>query len=186
MNPFIEQLKKYGPISTEAEKQLEQKIQHFHKKKGEHFLKQGQLISSYFVLQKGIFRAYYIRNGKDINAWFGAENQIFGSILPVYANKPSPENIQLLEDSEIFSLSANELNILYKDYPELHLIGRKIAEEVCILLEERINSLHFESATERYHSLIQQQPYLVNRINLGHIASFLGITQETLSRIRKS
>ncbi|SPZ94201.1 Uncharacterised protein [Sphingobacterium multivorum] len=120
-----------------------------------------------------------------MNSWFGEENQIFGSILPVYTEKPSFENIQLLEDSEIYAISVDDLNELYRIYPELNLIGRKIAEEVCIILEERIMSLHTKSAVERYQSLIRLQPNLLNRINLGHIASYLGITQETLSRIRR-
>ena len=186
MNPLIQQLKKYGPITREAEKAIEQKTKHFQKKKNSHLLKQGQILASYFVLNKGIIRSYIYRNEKEINVWFGAENQIFGAIMPMYANKPSPENIQFLEDSEVYSISVDDLENLYKTYPELNLIGRKIAEELCVILEERINSLHFETATERYRSLIIQMPYLQQRINLGHIASFLGITQETLSRIRKS
>jgi len=64
-------------------------------------------------------------------------------------------------------------------------MGRKMAEEMCIILEERITSLHIESAEERYRSLIDDFPDILQRVNLGHIASYLGITQETLSRIRK-
>jgi len=67
----------------------------------------------------------------------------------------------------------------------LDIIGRKIAEELCIILEERITSLHTESAEERYQSLVTNHPHLLQRLSLGHIASYLGITQETLSRIRK-
>lgn len=186
MNPLIQQFKKYGHLSHDVEKDIEQRTKYFQKKKNEYFLKQGQILSSYFVLSKGIFRAYFYRNDKEINSWFGAENQIFGSILPIYAGKPSQENLQFLEDAEIYAISIDDLNQLYQIYPELNFIGRKIAEEVCIILEERTNSLHIESATERYQSLIKQQPYLLNRINLGHIASYLGITQETLSRIRKA
>lgn len=186
MNPLIQQLKKYGPLSLQAEKDIAQRTKQFLKKKNDHLLKQGQLLSSYFVVKQGIFRSYIYRNEKEINVWFGAENQIFGAIMPMYAGKPSPENIQFLEDSEVYAISVDELEDLYKVYPELNLIGRKIAEEVCIILEERINSLHLESAAERYHSLIIQHPYLLQRINLGHIASYLKVTQETLSRIRKS
>lgn len=186
MNPLIEQLKKYGPMSSEAEKGIQQKTKYFQKKKNSHLLKQGQILASYFVLKKGIVRSYIYRNEKEINVWFGAENQVFGAIMPMYANKAAPENIQFLEDSELYAISFDDLEDLYKMYPELNLIGRKVAEELCVILEERINSLHFETASERYRNLILQMPYLLQRINLGHIASFLGITQETLSRIRKS
>lgn len=185
MNPLIQQLKKYGPISSIAEKEIEQKTKIFLKKKNDHFLKEGQLLTSYFVMSKGILRAYIHRNGKEINVWFGEENQIFGAIMPMYANRPSPENIQFLEDAEVYAISVDDLENLYKLHPELNFIGRKIAEELCVILEDRITSLHTESAPERYQSLIAQQPNLLQRVNLGHIASFLKVTQETLSRIRK-
>ena len=185
-NPLIQQLKKYGPMSPEAEKDIEQKINRIVKKKNDHFLKQGQLLTSYFVVHKGVFRAYIYRNDKEVNVWFGQENQIFGAIMPMYASKPSPENIQFLEDSEVYAIAFNDLEKLYKLHPELNLIGRKIAEELCVVLEDRITSLLTESAAERYQSLIKEHPNLINRINLGHIASYVGVTQETLSRIRKS
>jgi len=185
VNPIVEQLKKYGSFSEEAAKDIVLNTNHFFKTKGDHFLRAGQRVSSYFVLNKGIIRAYFSRKGKEVNTWFGEEHQIFCSILPVYTDKPSFENIQFLEDSEVYAIPAADMHALYNSYPELNLVGRKMAEEVCVVLEDRITSLHTETATERYHSLIRQQPNLLNRISLGHIASYLGITQETLSRIRK-
>ncbi|WP_312191379.1 Crp/Fnr family transcriptional regulator [Sphingobacterium sp.] len=185
MNPLIQQFKKYGYLNDVIEQAVQNRTRRFSRKKGEHFLKEGQHLSSYFVLSKGLIRAYFLKNGREMNSWFGEENQIFGSILPVYTEKPSFENIQFLEDSEIYAISVGDLNELYRIHPELNLIGRKIAEEVCIILEERIMSLHTESAVERYRSLIRLQPKLLNRISLGHVASYLGITQETLSRIRR-
>lgn len=185
MNPLIQKLKKYGPLSEQAEIALAKKTKHLTKKKHEYLLKQGQAFSSYFLIEKGLIRGYFLSNNKEVNAWFGAENEVYASILPVYANRPSFENIQFLEDSIVYSIAVDALNELYQLHPELNLIGRKIAEEVCMILEERITSLHTESATERYQWLIQKYPYLLQRVSLGHIASYLGITQETLSRIRK-
>ena len=185
MNPLIQRLKNYGEMSAEAESALAGKTRHWEKKKGDHFLIQGQRSSSYFLLEKGLLRAYFFKNDKEVNSWFGGENEIFGSIIPTYTLLPSFENIQFLEDSSVFSISSEDLNELYVQFPELNAIGRKIAEEVCIILEERIFSLHTQSATERYESLITKTPFIIRRVSLGHIASYLGITQETLSRIRK-
>ncbi|HEX7868847.1 MAG TPA: Crp/Fnr family transcriptional regulator, partial [Chryseobacterium sp.] len=67
----------------------------------------------------------------------------------------------------------------------MNTIGRKMAEEYCKILEDRIKSLQTETAEKRYQNLIENQPDATQRITLGHIASYLGITQETLSRIRK-
>src|SRR6218665_1366493 len=109
MNPLIQQLKKYGPLSSVAEKDIGQKIKIFQKKKHDHFLREGQLLSSYFVVSKGVFRAYIHRKNKEINVWFGEENQVFGAIMPMYANRPSPENIQFLEDAEVYAIAVNDL-----------------------------------------------------------------------------
>lgn len=185
MNPLINELRKYGPISSEAEAVLNSHIHVFQKKKGEFFLKQGQINSSLFVIEQGLVRAYFVREGKEVNTWFGVEKELIGSILPLYAHRPSFENIQFLEDSIIYSIAVEDLNRVYTSYPELNLIGRHIAEALCQLLEERIVTLHTENAEERYRALIGKDPSIVQRVNLGHIASYLGITQETLSRIRR-
>lgn len=185
MNPLVKQFRLYGSLSNEAEKAVASRTKHFSKKKNDHFLKEGQNLSSYFVMSKGLIRVYFSKNGKEMNSWFGMEDKIFGSILPLYTERPSCENIQFMEDAEVWSISADDLNELYLLYPELNFVGRKIAEEVCVALEERITSLHTNSALERYQELIKLHPDVLNRISLGHIASYLGITQETLSRIRK-
>lgn len=184
MNPLITQFKTYGNISSEIESDFNIRVKLFQKRKGDFFLKQGQINSSLFVIEQGLIRVFFKKEDKEVNTWFGMENELIGSILPLYFNQPSFEYIQFLEDSIIYSISSDDLNDMYKTYPELNLIGRKIAEKLCEILEERIIALHTESAEQRYKALIHKSPEIVQRINLGHIASYLGITQETLSRIR--
>lgn len=185
MNALIQLLKKYGPLTPEIESEVSKLTHRISKHKNDFFLKQGQVATSLLVLEKGLTRAFFIKDDKEYNTWFAKEGEMISSILPLYANKPSIENIQFLEDAVGYFISISDLNDLYRKYPQMETIGRKVAEELCIILEERITSLHTESAEERYHTLIRQFPYLRQRISLGHIASFLGITQETLSRIRK-
>ena len=185
MNAFINVLKKYGPLTSEVEEEINSKTRFITKHKNDFFLKQGQTTSSLLIMEKGLIRAFFHKDGKEYNTWFAIENEIIASILPLFSRKPSVENIQFLEESNGYCISISDLNELYKKYPALDTIGRKIAEELCIILEERITSLHTESAEERYSTLIRQYPYWLQRLNLGQIASFLGITQETLSRIRK-
>src|SRR5690606_40114066 len=151
---------------------------------GEFFLKEGQINSSLFVMKQGLVRAFFKKEDKEINTWFGMENELIGSILPLYSQQPSFENIQFLEDSIIYSISSENLNEIYKLHPAFNLIGRKIAEQLCEVLEERIISFHTKNTDERYKALVSKHPDLLQRVNLGHIASYLGITQETLSRIR--
>lgn len=184
MNPLIEQFKKYGVVSKEVEKVLNLYITKNHKNKNDYFLKQGQVNSSLFVIESGIVRGYFKKNDKEITTWFGIENEFIGSILPLYAQKPSFENVQFLEDTIYYAITTEDLNKVYQEYPEFNTVGRKVAESLCEFLEERIISLHTDNAEERYRSLLAKNPDIIQRINLGHIASFLGITQETLSRIR--
>lgn len=185
MNSLIQFLKQYGSISLEIENEINNKTQYISKHKNDFFLKKGQITSSLLIIEKGLIRAYFTKDNKEYNSWFAKEGEIIASILPLFAGHPSFENIQFLEDSTGYMIAISDLNDLYKKYPELDTIGRKIAEELCIILEQRITSLHTESAEQRYQSLIKKHPHLLQRLNLGHIASFLGISQETLSRIRK-
>lgn len=135
-------------------------------------------------MEKGLVRAFFRKGDKEINTWFGGEHELIGSILPLYSRQPSFEYIQFLEDAILYFITTEDLNEAYAHYPELNLAGRKIAEELCRILEERILSLHTASAEERYKTIVQKHPDLLQRVNLGHIASYLGITQETLSKIR--
>ncbi|MDN3705884.1 Crp/Fnr family transcriptional regulator [Myroides ceti] len=186
MNALVQLFKKFGNIPPEVEKVLTDKSGYLIKDKGDFFLKQGQTVSSLFVMEKGAVRAYFIKDGKEVNSWFGFEHEFLGSILPLFANQPSFENIQFLEPSILYYIPIKDLNKLYREYPEMNDIGRKIAEDYCRILEERIISLQTESAEQRYHTLLKSNRNELQRISLGQIASYLGVTQETLSRIRKN
>lgn len=185
MNPLINKFKTYGNISTEIEEELNGKIKKLIKNKGDFFLKQNQAVSSLFILEKGLVRSFYIKDGNEVNSWFGFENIILGSLMPLFYNQPSIESIQFLEESVIYYISSNDLDYFYLKYNEMNTIGRKMAEEYCKILEDRIFSLQTETAEQRYNSLLKFQPDATQRISLGHIASYLGIKQETLSRVRK-
>lgn len=184
MNLLIEQFRKYGYISTQIENSLLEFISEGNKKKNDFYLKQGQINSSLFVIKKGLVRGFFKKDEKEIVSWFGKEDELIASILPLYSNKPSFENIQFIEDTTYYSISAEDLNTIYLRHPEFNLIGRKVAQALCEFLEERIISLQIYSAEERYRYLLSKNPDLFRRVNLGYIASYLGITQETLSRIR--
>lgn len=184
MNPLVTELKKYGKLSIDAELAIHQKTIRQERNKGDFYLKEGQSASGLFMIEKGLVRAFFHLNNKEINAWFGTERVILGSIHPLFFQQPAKENIQFLEDSVIYSISWQQLNELYHRFPEFNTIGRLMAEEFCAILEKRIVSLHTLSASERYDELLKETPQLLQRISLGHIASYLGVTLETLSRIR--
>ncbi len=129
-------------------------------------------------------RSYYIQENREINSWFGFENTILGAAIPLFYNLPANENIQFLEPTIVHYILKEDLDNLYQKHPELNTIGRKMIEGYCVILEERINALRTQTAEQRYNFLLKKHPDAVQRIALGHIASYLGITPETLSRIR--
>lgn len=185
MNPLIKKFKEYGSLPSEIENELIKYVKTQTKQKGEFFLRQGQVVSSLFLIETGLVRAYIVKAEREINSWFGFENMILGSALPLFFDQPSFENIQFLESTTYHYISSKDLNELYKKSHEMSNIGRKMTEECCVVIAERAMSLQTENAEQRYNSMLSYQPDATQRISLGHIASYLGITQETLSRIRK-
>lgn len=93
MNPLIKQLKKYGNLTSEIETELNEKIKSLIKQKGDFLLKEGQIVSSLFVIEKGLVRSFYNINEREINVWFGFESGILGSVMPLFFSQPSIENI---------------------------------------------------------------------------------------------
>ncbi|WP_018108595.1 Crp/Fnr family transcriptional regulator [Bacteroides propionicifaciens] len=181
---FIDNLRKYGTISTETEKLLLPLIQHCTKPKGAHLLLKGQLTTGLYILEKGIMRFYYEREGKEVTTWFCKENQVAFSSAFFFKIR-SFENIQLLEDSSIYYVKDTDFNQLYKESEEMNTIGRKLSEEYCMEFEERVASLQTQTALQRYEKLLSSSPDIFQRVPLGQIASYLAISQETLSRIRR-
>lgn len=123
MNPLISKFKEYGNLPSEIENELTKYIKRQTKQKGDFFLKQGQIVSSLFVIETGLVRAYYVKEDREINSWFGFENIILGSVLSLFYDLPSFESIQFLETSTYYSISSNDLNELYKKSHEMNTPG---------------------------------------------------------------
>ena len=157
-----------------------------HKKlKSEVLIHKGEVHHSVYFIKSGAIRSYYINNdGKDVTLWFGFEGDIAASLGNFIHSKPSLENIELLEDSVVLKISKSKLLELYATNLELANFGRMLAEYTLLEMEQQILLIHFTDAKSRYLSLVNKFPQILQRVKLGHIASYLGITQVTLSRIR--
>lgn len=137
----------------------------------------------YFV-KFGVVRAFYHRDGKDVTAHIAIDQGAITAIDSFIQRKPSRYNIESLEDSTLIVLNYRELTQFLLENPQHERTARVFLEKIYIDLAERIESLLFHTAQERYEKLVKQNPSIVQRVNLGHIASYLGISQETLSRVR--
>lgn len=145
---------------------------------------EGTVCNHLFLIEKGIARSFYYKDGKDITAHFAIENGTITAIDSFIQRKNSRYNIELLEDSEIISISHQDMHDLLQEKPQYEKYIRIFLEQIYIDLAERIEDLLFHTAKERYDKLVENTPNLLQRVNLKHIASYIGITQETLSRIR--
>jgi len=184
MNFITEILKQFATISEQARIVLAEVITKREFPKGTLLLEQGKTCKHLNFLESGFARAFYFHDGKEITTWFAFEDDIVVSMYSFTTQKPSLENIEIVETSVLHCISYDHLQQLYQKYPEFNLIGRLLIEKYFIELEERISSLQMQSAKERYQGILNNQPKLLQRASLGHIASYLGISQETLSRIR--
>jgi CRP-like cAMP-binding protein len=172
-------------ISEKLEKEILAVAKEVTFQKQEHLIDAGDKCNDLLFVQKGILRGYYTdEDGKEITNWFAEENEFATCFYAFVAQQPSFENIQALEDCKVVRLSNTALQSLYLKFPETERIGRIITENYYIRLEERLLNIQFKTAKERYQNLILSKPGLLQRASLGQIATYLGITQETLSRIR--
>jgi len=152
--------------------------------KNEFLVTEGRICRHLYFLEKGALRGLYNLEGKEITHWFGFANDFVTSFHSFITQQPAVESIQLLEGSILWSITKEKLTQLMNRYHEIERLVRIAYENYYIRLEERFVNAHFKTATERYSQLLQQSPHLLEKVPLGYIASYLGISQETLSRIR--
>lgn len=153
-------------------------------KKGQVILSSNRVENSIYFIKKGVARAFSQGNDHEITFWFGFEGDMVISMNSYVNHEKSYEDVELLEDSELYKLDHKHVSQLF--FEDLHLAnwGRILAEKELIKTEERLISRQFKSAKERYLELLTHEPQLIRRVALGHIASYLGITAVSLSRIR--
>lgn len=154
-------------------------------KKGSTFIKAGQVSEELAFIISGSFRFYYPQEDVEKTAYFVFENEIMASFECILENKPSKTTIQALEDSEIFVLDYAIMRKMYTIMPKFEHIGRIIGEHYIMMLHNQLSSFLLDTPEERYKKLIQNTPDLLNRVPLQYIASYIGVTPVSLSRIRK-
>ena len=154
------------------------------RKKGHLLLRQDKLEHHLYFLKAGLARAYSIQNNQEITFWFGTEGAPLLSMKSYVFGQPSYEYVELLEDSELYEVSISTIKKLFT--ADIHIAnwGRAFAEQELVKTEERLISRQFRNAETRYLELMAAFPELIQRVPLQYIASYLGITPVSLSRIR--
>ncbi|MEO7393510.1 MAG: Crp/Fnr family transcriptional regulator [Chitinophagaceae bacterium] len=184
MEELFEYFKKYNTLSTDAEIAIEAISSIVTIKKNKNLQPIGHTCKTIYFINKGVARIYYFKEDTDITEGFYFENDIIARVESLFTGKPSRKAIQILEDAEIVGINSNQLFKLYDTFPEIERLFRKIFESAYLETVHRIEGIQFHSAEERYKTLLQEAPDVLKRIPLKYIASYLGITQVSLSRIR--
>lgn len=157
-----------------------------HYPKGHHVLEIGKIERDVYFISKGIVWAFTLVDGKEVTFWIGKEGATIVSMMGYVRNEPGYETMELMEDSVLYVIKRDELQRLYNEDIHIANWGRRFAETELLDAEVRVITLLLATATERYRDLLDNQSDLLQRLPLGCIASYLGITQVSLSRIRAS
>lgn len=152
--------------------------------RGAYLLKPGEICNHYYYIQKGILRSFLKYGKKEITVWINPEEEITTAIRSIARNEPAEEYIQALEECELVVMHYDTMQQLYEQFPEMNRVGRMLLEQYYAASEERVYICRIPGAQLRYKHFLDSRPELVNRIPLKYVASYLGITLETLSRLR--
>ena len=154
-------------------------------KRNEHLLQIGQTCKYNYFVNAGCLRFYTINEeGQELTRYFGFENKFATSFTSFISQKPSPENIQSLITSEVLMISRQHFYHLVDTVPEVNVVYRNILEKAYIMSQERIYGFQGQSALERLKWLMESEPRILSILSNKVVASYLGVTPYTLSRLK--
>jgi CRP-like cAMP-binding protein len=185
----MEALKEYiqSQASISAE-DLESIISNFTEQmlpKDSFLLQSGQIASAYYYVQSGALRIYFDTEDKEVTGWIAFENEFFTELASLKNNTPTRFNIQALEDTILLTISKDNMERLYKQYSAWQHFGRQVWETAFLKVLDGILAYQTMTAEDRYRTALQNSD-LLQRLPLKDLASYLGITPNSLSRIRKN
>jgi CRP-like cAMP-binding protein len=185
ITPLLQVLRYVHPLSPEVVAFLQKHVISLSVRKRKLLLKEGTVCNHIYFVVKGAIRGFRREGQKDITTWIVIENELVTSIFSLDNPSPSVENIQAVENSELLAITYDELDQLYEQFPEFNLIARKLLQHYYADAEKRAFIARLTKAENKYRNFLMMHPSLANRIPLKYIASYLGMTLETLSRVRK-
>ncbi len=174
-------------LSIFNELEIAELLTHFERKKIKKktcLLSAGKTAREVYILITGCIRLFYVKDGKDISAYFFTENNFAGAYDSFISQKPSRHSIETLEDCEILSISHKTFLELFDKFPKMNEFMRRVLEERFVSLHDLFTSQILDSTEQRYLKLKKERPDLINRIPQHQLATFLGMTPVSLSRIK--
>jgi len=152
--------------------------------KNEFIFIQGEICKHFIVVKSGCLRLFYFNKDTEVSVWFAFAESSAIEISSFISQSPSEYNMQAIEESEIIYIPVREFNMLCEEFPQMHILMKKYWEDVVTTLINRFTALQRYSAEKRYLDLLKTPAYL-QKIPQKHLASYIGVTPTSLSRIRK-
>lgn len=184
MEPLIHQLKTYTPVSEALKSALQTAFSEKTVTKGTEIIREGQYCRHFYFIEKGLFRSYFLHEGKERTYWFHAEDQFFTAWYSFYLTRPSFETVEAVEPSTVYAISKTDFDALADTHREFGRFARLFIQNHYAMMDYATKIFQDLSAKEKYAMLLESMPSIDQRARLGDIASFLGMSQETLSRLR--
>lgn len=181
---LIARLNGLYPMSEALTERIRSLASVIHHPKKTMLLKEGEVNNHICMVIKGLVRSYYLNEGKEITSRFMDEGFIITSWISFYTRKPGSEFIETQEDTTLACVHYNDIQKLYEEFPEFNIIGRKQVEYSFYMSELRTRMLRKNTAEEKYKFFLENHPDLLQRVSLKHVATYLGMNEETLSRVR--
>jgi CRP-like cAMP-binding protein len=184
LQALIQFLNSIQPLSAAGIEAIENICVKVSFKKNEEVQPIGHSCKTIYFIESGALRIFYFKDGIDITESFEFEKAIVARAESLFSGRPSQKGIQALEDTQLIAINSNALFKLYDTHHDLERLFRKVFEQAYVKTINRLESLQFYTAEQRYANLLKEQPDVLLRVPLKFVASYLGITQVSLSRIR--
>lgn len=184
MADFSEFCDQFSPLDTKAREELFQNLKMKNYKKGECLLKAGETCKSLFFINQGLAKLFFIKEDKEFIMRFFSEDVLFTAFESYLTRTPSTYTVLALEDMTVTLIHQEDMDALRRKHHSFETFFSKLVSRASLKMMKRISEMLEENATERYREFIKENNHLVQRISLGDLSRYLGITQQSLSRIR--
>lgn len=182
---FIDYISSFTTLSKEEEESLLESYPIKRFKKGDCILAEGVITQDAFLVLEGCIRKHYVKEGVDKTTGFYTEGEVVAEFASLSLNKPTSNSYSCIEDSTVVVVNSEKEKAFYKKFPRFEEITRMETEKMLGENQEQLSDYITKSPEERYTLLLDQKPELLQRVPQHQIASYLGVTPESLSRIRK-
>ena len=185
MKKLLNKIKNSISLSAQAEEYIYSISKEKKVSKGEVLIREGQTVNKTFFVTQGSLRSFCVdKEGKEHTLQFAIKDWWISDFMAIYNNEPASLTVECITDATVIEFNAQKLDEIYLQFPEFEAFQRKNLERHVVSLHKRILNQLQLTALERYNLFLEQYPNIEQHVPNYHIASYLGITQQSLSRVR--